>query len=226
MFGDISELALCTRCFQLSGYYGEGGAKPHLTPELREHRCHCQPHDDEWKKTWDDAECHFDIRALVDICSLCLRGLMSSGSRFSWLACHSCRQVDNQIGNALAGEDSVHNRLLSLGRHTIMNGSMVFTAGKSVAQITSELIAAMGPPRGFWLNAFAWRHREGERLVEARGGEFDGMSKIPLEKWFGAYPASPGASADAICRFTGEDRLLDIPVLAELRAARLEFLRE
>ena len=210
---DISELALCTTCFKIRGHYAEDNGPGIRSYRRREHRCSCQPHDEDWKRSWVEPGVRFDIRAYVDICLLCVRGLMRSGTRWSWLACPQCRRVNNQIGNAVVGEEHPGNRVLALGRHSIMNTRPIPAEGK---------FPPVGESPGFWLDGWNWREEEGRRLVESGG--FTGRATVPLVEWFDAHPPSPGASVDALCRFAGNDLLLELPGLEELKRARHRFL--
>ncbi|HEC08255.1 MAG TPA: hypothetical protein ENI86_01655 [Acidimicrobiales bacterium] len=226
MSGDISEMALCTTCLRLTGFCDSNAIGPRPALGRREHRCQCQPHDDAWKESWVIPGFRLDILAHIDMCKLCMRGLVNSGTRWSWLACETCRRVNNRMGNTLAGFEHPGNKVLALGRHTIMNSGPVPLRGRSAGQmavdeIVTELLAAMGPPGGFWLNWADWSRDEGRRLVESGG--FTERPSVPLEEWFETHPGSEGASVDALCRFADEDRWLNLPPLADLARARHEF---
>ena len=69
----LVDLEVCLTCYQLKGLF-----------EDREHRCGCVGRDDEWReREWGRK----DIAALIDLCHLCARNTMKSGTRWSWYAC-------------------------------------------------------------------------------------------------------------------------------------------
>ena len=79
-----------------------------------EHRCSCQDRSDEWRETWS----RWDIAYLLKLCSLCARNTVDAGTRWSWLACGMCREVNLAIRDIVGADRGV----LPLGRHSLMNG--------------------------------------------------------------------------------------------------------
>ncbi len=203
MTNDYSNLAVCTKHFTLSGVY-----------EGREHRCGCQPADNTWRqREWAG----YDIAALIDLCHLCVRAVMASGSRWTWYACDSCRKVNNQIATAILGEPDPRNKILPLGRHSMMNGVALSLHNADSNARTERLIESVMELQDFWDRLSTWKSEEGERLVAVSG--FGGLETVPLDRWLEANGASLGASADAMCRFVDED-LPDLDELDDMRRAR------
>jgi len=86
----IYELAVCLTCFRLKGTYRD-----------KEHRCQCMDRDDGWRKgEWDG----YDIPAFIDLCHVCLRDTVASGSRWSWYACETCREINVSAGETIGVE--------------------------------------------------------------------------------------------------------------------------
>lgn len=196
-----SDLTLCLVCRHLRGMHHD-----------REHRCSCTPQDEAWlESNWAG----YDIAAAIDLCCLCARGVMKSGSRWSWLVCASCLDVNRAVGSALGSD---RYGALPVGRHSIMNG-----VAMSATSVDSELdsfvarLSALGSVRR---DLLAWRDDEVTRLAQDAGLDTDA---VELGEWMRLHPVSVGASADAFCRFVG-DELPDLPELADLRAARDVFL--
>ena len=200
MTNDYSNLAVCTKRFTLSGVY-----------EGREHRCGCQPTDDAWRqREWAG----YDIAALLDLCHLCVRAVMASGSRWTWYACDSCRKVNNQIAPAILGEPDSRAQILPLGRHSMMNGVALGLGAPHSNDRTEQFIESVMGLRDLWDRLSTWNREEGQRVVAASG--FGGLETVPLDRWLEANGASLGASADAMCRFVDED----LPDLDDMRRAR------
>ena len=101
----LGDLEVCLECFNLRGSF-----------EGKEHRCDCVPRDDGWReREWGTR----DIAALVDLCHLCARNTMKSGTRWSWYACDICLKVNRIVGEVFGSRRA---GALPLGRHSIMNG--------------------------------------------------------------------------------------------------------
>jgi hypothetical protein len=90
--------------------------------------------------------------------------------------------------------------------------------------LTERVIESMMAFYEFWQQLSDWKREEGRRLIEVNG--FRGLDVVALDTWLEANGASPGASADAMSRFIGEEDLPDIPELDGLRRAREDHLKE
>lgn len=195
------ELSLCLICVDLRGWHSD-----------KEHRCKCLPRDEKWREAmWGRA----DIAAAIDLCHLCARGVMKSGSRYTWFVCDSCLEVNRTVGSVLG---SPRCGALPVGRHSLMNGVTV-----GVSSDDSELnnfVSQLRSLRSVWNELFDWRDKEVTRLTEGSG--LDGES-IHLSEWMRLHPVSTGASVDAFCRFVNYD-LPDVPQLRDLSAEREAFL--
>jgi hypothetical protein len=110
-------------------------------------------------------------------------------SRWAWLACKHCREINHALARACGF------RPLALGRHSLMNG--IGVRGGSPPEVRDAQIAR--------LLAFArgddrlrdWHRQEYRRLA----AEFDRLADIPLRVWQQKWPPSRQASADAFSRF-------------------------
>ena len=207
MTNQYQHLAVCTTCFGLSGI-----------EEGREHRCGCQPKDDEWRgREWAG----HDIAAVIDLCHLCVRSPVISGSRWSWYACEECRSVDNTVANAIVGGSDPRHRILPLGRHSLMNGTVLRTDRAQHDIATKRFLESLLEMRQFWSRLWEWKKEEAQRLAEVSG--LKRLASVPLETWLEANDTTRGASVDAWCRFVG-DGLPDVPGLDDLRQARYRHM--
>lgn len=193
---DLSTFEVCLACG-----YPRGGAP-------REHRCRCQPRTDEWKRQWQGRDMACDL----DLCVLCVRGTVTTWSKWSWLGCESCRQVSEAIGKWHGGRSA-----LPLGRHSIMNGGLIRLAAATDAEtrrVAGELRKSL---RG-WDALYEWRKAEFDRLAGPLRG--DGPA-VPLPEWQRRWPPSLGASVDAFDRYG----VMPVPeALTDLRQAQAAFL--
>lgn len=199
---ELAGLSVCGVCFGLTGRF-----------QGREHRCRCQATPDEWRKQeWSG----YDIAALVELCGLCARGTMQSGSRWMWLVCDECRHVNRVVGEALGSDGP---GVLPLGRHSMMNGVGFNAEGATDEDIDafSHVLAGLTE---VWMRLHEWGEAEVKRLHDLAGL---GSDPIPVPTWMHLFPPSIGASVDAFCRFVEYD-LPDRPLFEELRRERRSFL--
>ena len=199
----LVDLEVCLQCFNLRGRFEE-----------KEHRCGCNSKEDGWReREWDG----YDIAALVDLCHLCARNTIKSGSRWSWYACDNCLDVNRAVGAVF---DSPKAGALPLGRHSIMNG-VSFGGGDTSDAAIKDFVAFFRGLTSVWKRIFKWAPEEAGRLAAAAG--WDNLESVPLVDWLEANPTSTGASVDAYSRFVEYD-LPAHPLLRELVEARTEFL--
>lgn len=203
MTNTYSDLAVCTEDFTLTGTY-----------KGKKYRCSCQPKDEQWRqREWAG----YDITAEIELCHLCVRAAIRSGSRWTWYACDACRTVDNQVANAIIGESDPRNRVLPLGRHSLMNGVSLGADKVRNDEVRGRFIESLVQLSGLWDRIFAWKNEEARRLLKT--SILRDLGSIPLDRWLDASPPSPEASVDAWCRFVDKD-LPYLPELDDLRRAR------
>jgi len=199
----LGDLEVCLECFSLRGTF-----------EGKEHRCDCVPRDDGWReREWGTR----DIAALVDLCHLCARNTMKSGSRWSWYACENCLEVNRAVGAVFGSRKA---GALPLGRHSMMNGVTLNAGSHDDAAAAGFVVLLMGLTE-VWKRIFEWAPLEAGRLVAAAG--WNNRESGPLVDWLERNPSSTGASVDAYSRFVEYD-LPDHPLLRGLVEARTEFL--
>ncbi len=136
-----------------------------------------------------------DVSEDRQLCIVCFRGTAGGRSRWSWLACEHCRDINAALESAWGFKP------LALGRHSLMNG--IGIRGGVTPQVRDE--------QAYRLSEFArghqilrdWRDREYSQLASA----FDPLADIPLREWQGRWPASRTASLDAFSRIL----LCDLP---------------
>lgn len=177
---ETSTLLVCLTCGDL-----RGGAP-------REHRCACQDRQDPaWRQQWQGRDMACDL----DLCSLCVRGTVGTASKWSWLACDSCRRVSRAVGRRLGGRDA-----LALGRHSLMNGIGIRVSApddETEAQIRAFLLGVQG-----WQVLGAWQKEEFDRLAAPLRATAD---TVRLAEWQLRWTPSLAASVNAFERFTGID---------------------
>ncbi len=196
----LGELEVCLTCFRLRGEF-----------EGKEHRCGCVPSDDRWReKVWP----HADIPALVDLCNLCARATMKSGSRYTWLVCDDCLAVNRTVGSVLG---SSGGGALPVGRHSIMNGVRFGGGDLDDSEISAMAAWFLGLTK-VWRRLMDWGPEEAKQLSTVLGN----VGEVPLPEWLDRFPGGVGASVDAFCRFVGYD-LPDHSSLRHLNKARGGF---
>jgi hypothetical protein len=201
---DYSTMSVCATHLILVGTYAD-----------KEHRCPCNPGGDDWReREWAG----YDIAALLDLCNICVRDVMGSGTRWSWRACETCRSVNNRIATAINGEIHPGNQILPLGRHSVMNGIAIGPGSLRSGHLTEQSVEPLASFFEFSSRLINWQQEEGRRLTDRAG--FAGLDRVPLDDWLAANPGSLGASVDAFCRFIDEDDVPDHRELDELKEAR------
>ena len=196
----LEDLEICLTCFRLRGRF-----------EGKEHRCGCEPSDDRWREqVWP----HADISALVDLCNLCARATMRSGSRYTWLVCDDCLAVNRTVGSVLGSSDA---GALPVGRQSSMNGVRFGGGDLGDAEISAMAEWFLGLTK-VWRRLMDWGPEEAERLIPDLGN----VGEVPLPEWLDRFPGGVGASVDAFCRFVEYD-LPEHPSLRHLNKARAGF---
>ena len=191
---EMSQLAVCLVCGQLRGGHP------------REHRCRCQPRTAQWTLQWAGRDMARDL----ELCVLCVRDTVTTASRWSWLACNTCRTVSRAMGEA----NGVRS-ILPLGRHSLMNGIGVRLADGDL-QVRRQTNAFLATVQR-WDSLNAWQRTEFAWLAAPLCGAGPTVS---LVEWQRRWPPSLGASVDAFERYAGS------PVpdeLTDLRQARDDF---
>ncbi|WP_343571794.1 hypothetical protein [Mycobacterium sp.] len=135
-----------------------------------------------------------DVSSEQDLCIICFRATAGGTSRWSWLACMNCRQVNKSIARP---ESEYGDRPFALGRHSMMN-SIGVSGGASAEvqqdQITQLVAFFKGDDR-----LREWRRREYSRLAS----QFDPLADVSLRVWQTEWPPSHEASVDAFARLLG-----------------------
>ena len=184
-----SDKAIRERITELSVHIPCGGVRgPSVTWPWQSCRCEDNP------KKWEG----YDVSREKDLCVVCFRGTAGGASRWAWLACRHCREVNTAIGQRSGV------RPLNLGRHSLMNGIGIRGGSRPdvVEQQIAKLVAfARGDDR-----LRTWRDAEYPRLAAA----FDPLADIPLPAWQEQWAPSLDASWDAFSRLLGFSLPLDV----------------
>ena len=183
-----SDKAIRARITELSVHIPCGGLRG-PQPTWGWQSCRCEDNPQKWEG--------YDVSRAKDLCVICFRDTAGGASRWAWLACEYCRQVNTAIERR-SGE-----RPFSLGRHSLMNG--IGLRGDPPAEVLEQQIAK--------LVAFArgdgrlrtWRDSEYRRLAAA----FDPLADITLRAWQEQWVPGVDASWDAFSRLPGFSLPLD-----------------
>lgn len=146
--------------------------------------CRCEDNPVRWPMA--------DVSREADLCTVCLRGTAGGVSRWSWLACENCREVNSAVSRKWGVS-------FPLGRHSLMNRAGV-RGGASAAERAKQLQRLSGSIGG-QMHLWEWRHEEYRRLAS----RFDPQADVPLRVWQQEYPPSLDASWDAFQRMLGPD---------------------
>jgi hypothetical protein len=147
--------------------------------------CLCEDRPVKW--SWAD------VPREIDLCIVCFRGTAGGVSRWAWLACKDCREVNGSIGYRWGV------RPFRLGRHSLMNG--IGVRGGSPPEVRAEETARlMEFVRGDG-RLREWKRTEYPRMA----ARFDPLDDVPLREWQQEYPPSREASWDAFTQIIGPD---------------------
>jgi hypothetical protein len=139
---DLADLEVCLTCLSFRGTY-----------QGRDHRCQCH-RDASWRASeWEG----YDIPELITLCKLCARDTMDSGTRWSWLVCETCRDVNRKIGTVTGGR---RHGALPLGRHSLMNGVSLEVTDQNESHIRG-FAKALSQLSHIWIGIFDWWFHRG-----------------------------------------------------------------
>lgn len=179
----ITELSVHIPC---GGIRGPLQRRSRYYPNLpiRWQSCRCEDNPQRWESC--------DVSREKDLCAVCFRGTAGGVSRWSWVACENCREVNDAI------ERLTGRRPFALGRHSLMNG--IGIRGGASPQVqeeqTQRLIGFINSNGGLG----DWREHEYPRLASF----FDPDSDVPLRLWQQQWPPSRQASLEVFKRLWGE----------------------
>ena len=151
--------------------------------------CSCEDEPEKWD--W------VDISRLYDLCRICLRATAGGTSRFSWIACADCRDINSAVHNAWGF------RPFALGRHSLMNG--IGVQGGAPRRLQEQQLARLTEFARGDSRLREWRQAEYRRLA----AHFDPLADVKLRIWQEVHPPSLEASRDAFARLIGPGFPLD-----------------
>ena len=182
----IGELVVHTRCGRIRGPIGRLPARCDCTVNLGVWQsCPCEDEPVRWRA---------DMSSKYDLCIVCARGIAGGTSRWSWLGCACCREVNKLLRSQAP-------LALPLGRHSIMNGAGIPLAANGVELDghIANLIATVDR-----MGQLAdWYDAEFTRLRIEQGWTED--ANVLLRTWQERLPASREASLDAFTRLLRVD---------------------
>ena len=152
-----SDRAIRDRITELSVHIPCGGLRgPQRTWQWQSCSCEDTP------QIWEG----YDVSSARDLCIICFRDTAGGPSRYAWLACEHCREVNTTIQRRSGV------RPFALGRHSLMNG--IGINGGMPQDVVDEQIAklvefARGNPR-----LQAWR----EQWVPSPAASWDAFTRL------------------------------------------------
>ena len=183
-----SDRAIRDRITELSVHIPCGGLRGPQRSR-RWQSCGCEDNPQKWQG--------YDVSRERDLCIICFRGTAGGPSRWAWLACENCREVNT----AIQRRSGV--RPFALGRHSLMNGIGI-RGGMPEAVVDEQIVKLVEFARGN-SRLHAWRETEYPRLAAS----FDPLADIPLPVWQEQWVPSMEASWDAFSRLIGFSLPLD-----------------
>jgi hypothetical protein len=185
-----SDKVIRQRITELSVHIPCGGLRG-PQPTWRWQSCRCEDNPQKWEG--------YDVSRAKDLCIICFRDTAGGPSRWAWLACEHCRQVNTAI------EQRSGEQPFSLGRHSLMSG--IGLRGEAPAEVLDQQIAKLvafvrGDGR-----LRTWRDSEYQSLAAA----FDPLADVPLPAWQQQWVPGLAASWDAFARLLG----FSLPLEAE-----------
>lgn len=186
----ICEMSVHAACGELRGPTPPDSGSPAI-PWWQSCTCEDEP------VRWDH-----DVSSVQELCMLCCRGVARSGpSRFSWLACETCKDVNNTLGQVWGV------RPFAFGRHSLMNGHAI-RIGSSAAEISEGATLLTAAARGHG-ELFEWQQHEWQRVVGRARAIFGDVDDIPLSQWQAELPETREVTADAIGRYLDRDDIYE-----------------
>lgn len=144
--------------------------------------------DEDTPQKWETA----DVSREFDLCIICFRATAGGQSRWAWLACENCREVNKSI------ELRWSVRPFPLGRHSMMNG--IGVRGGSSPEVRDAQTARLAEFAKGNPTLRDWRRLEYARLAFP----FDPLGDVPLTVWQQEWAPSRTASVDAFARLLGD----------------------
>ena len=171
------ELAVCATCFEVR-FLRDGG---------RHQRCKCQGRLS--RGELGDTDCPNGLT----LCKVCARSLVGGFSRFSWLACESCKAANKKFHFKMGFK-------LPLGRHSIMNGVSI-PANVPKAEVEAGISNMMTLVKS-WEDLNTWCALKTRILFESVP-EWAEMKLIPIDLWEKKFESSLEGSLNSFAQFYG-----------------------
>ena len=171
------EFALCSTCFEVR----------YTKVDTRLQRCKCQGRYS--LEQLGDIDCPNGLT----LCQVCARRLVGGFSRYSWLACESCKTANKKF----------HFRMgfnLPLGRHSVMNG--VAIPANVPREELEKRISAMMTLTKSWEDLATWCTLKTRSLFESVP-EWAEMKLIPIDLWEKKFESSLETSLNSFAEFYG-----------------------
>jgi hypothetical protein len=143
-------------------------------------RCPCQRNREPWPGC--------EVSEVAQLCVVCARGRAGGSSRWDWLACRICRELNESLGSHHG-----RNGLLPLGRQAIMN-SVARPRATDSGAAREVFTDAVMRRRVSQTQLFAWQLQEVQRLAAS-----EKLSAVVLlNEWQRTFPAGRRESRDAL----------------------------
>ncbi|MCW2601549.1 MAG: hypothetical protein JWM02_3378 [Frankiales bacterium] len=156
-----------------------GGIRGYVDYVGRYQSCPCEPREE-----WDG----HDVSEKFQLCVVCAQDTAGGPSRWSWLACDTCRLQAESFP-----PDQAFGLTLPLGRHSIMNQRYISLADDAEHQAVATQALLQGLSLQHQLST--WRAREVRRLGAGLA------DNVPHSTWKQRFPGGTAVSRDALVRF-------------------------
>ena len=171
------ELAVCATCFEVR----------YVKESTKLQRCKCQGRYA--RAELGDTDCPNGLT----LCQVCARRLVGGFSRFSWLACESCKTANTKFHFKMGFK-------LPIGRHSIMNG-ITIPANSPRAELEAGISNMMTLVKS-WEDLNTWCSLKTRTLFESVP-EWAELKLIPIDLWEKKFESSLETSLNSFAEFYG-----------------------
>lgn len=150
----------------------------------RTQRCSCEPQEPRWKG--------YDYNTAIELCHACAAITVRSGSRWSWIYCETCKEL------ALAYNRASGGAVIPLGRHSVMNGILLYEKDAAPPFAQAAFEAALAKLFARIDRLWSWHRARVREIVQSIPGE---ETAVPLERYLEhvrAHGPSPEVAFDAL----------------------------
>ena len=173
---DVNGMFVCRACAELRGEVAlEDGM-------LVTQRCRCGG-----RRTGDPVWPWHDFNCVAELCHVCARAVIPSGSKWSSFFCDVCR------ARVVALNRSAGRCVIPIGRHSILNGAFIGGERPATDENIRRFVVDLRDTFERMRHLDAWRSRRVQRAMQAIGQDDD----VPLERYLSEARSVLPTSANA-----------------------------